>query len=384
MNRLLALAALAAAVIGIAMPAHAAGTIPLSLSQQFDTRGVPLGGCKLYLYQAGTTTPQSAYVDSGLTIALPNPLECDASGRLPQFFLADGSVKVRLADKAGVTILAADGILVIGPSGGGGGGSTVDPGTVASTGDLKARYSTGPISGWVRANGRTIGSATSGATERANADAQALFEYLWNTDANLTVSGGRGASANADWLANKTITLPDARGRVIAGLDDMGATSAARLSTLASTTLGTSGGAQTVALAKTQMPVLNYTPAGSVSVVLSQTPHGHGITDPGHTHYVNDPGHGHVTSGGGLRVGGGQVGGGTGVSYSWDQPLPVVASLTGIWLSPSGTGISVNGANANISVSSATFSGAAANVGGSASPVSLIQPTILATIYLKL
>jgi len=61
-------------------------------------------------------------------------------------------------------------------------------------------YGTGVRSGFVRANGRTIGSATSGATERANADAQALFEYLWNTDANLAVSTGRGASSNADWV----------------------------------------------------------------------------------------------------------------------------------------------------------------------------------------
>jgi hypothetical protein len=74
-----------------------AGTIPLSLSQQFDSLGHPLSGCKLYTIQAGTTsTPQSAYQDSALTLPLPNPQTCDSAGRLPQFFLADGSIKIRL------------------------------------------------------------------------------------------------------------------------------------------------------------------------------------------------------------------------------------------------------------------------------------------------
>jgi hypothetical protein len=37
--------------------------------------------------------------------------------------------------------------LVIGPSsGGGGGGGTVDPTTIATTGDVKATYGIGPIS----------------------------------------------------------------------------------------------------------------------------------------------------------------------------------------------------------------------------------------------
>jgi microcystin-dependent protein len=135
---------------------------------------------------------------------------------------------------------------------------------------MKARYGTGTLSGFVRANGRTIGSATSGATERANADTQALFEYLWGADANLTVSGGRGASANADWAANKTIALPDLRGRVIAGLDDMGNTSAGRLSGVisgGSTSLGNVGGAQTNTVAQSNLPNISPTFTGNNGVV---------------------------------------------------------------------------------------------------------------------
>src|SRR5947208_1688739 len=83
----------------------------------------------------------------------------------------------------------------------GGGGGTVDPTTIFQTGQIIPMYGTGVLTGFVRANGRTIGSATSGATERANADAQSLFQNLWGADANLAVSGGRGASAAADWAA---------------------------------------------------------------------------------------------------------------------------------------------------------------------------------------
>lgn len=275
----LALALLA----GLISPAHSAGTISFSLSQQLDSLGKPLSGCKLYIFQAGTTTPQIAYQDTALTLPVPGgtQLTCDAAGRLPQFFLADGLVKVRLTDKNGLNqaypngAAALDNLLVIGPSsGGGGGGGSVDPTTVMATGDIKARYGTGVLTGFVRANGRTIGSATSGATERANADCQALFEYLWNTDPNLVVSTGRGGSANADWVANKTITVPDWRNRAIAGLGDMGNTDAGRLTATyfgaSGTTLGSAGGSQFHTLAISELPVLSPTfvgQSGSLTVV---------------------------------------------------------------------------------------------------------------------
>jgi hypothetical protein len=248
-----------------------AGTISLSLSQQFNAQGAPLAGGRLYFFQAGTTTPQSAYQDSGLIIPHANPIILDAAGRVPQFFLADGSIKIRLASESGVTQIAADGILVIGPSSGGGGGSPVDATTVLQTGDLKVRYGTGVHTGWVRANGRTIGSATSGATERANADTEALFLYLWGADANLFVSGGRGANAAADWTANKTIALPDWRGCALGALADMGNSATSVLtSTFFGTSpivLGAAGGAQGRTIDQTYLPGVSYALAGFGQVV---------------------------------------------------------------------------------------------------------------------
>jgi microcystin-dependent protein len=245
------------------------------MSQQFDDLGKPLSGGLLYFIEAGTTsTPQNAYQDSALTIAHSNPLTLDSAGRVPQFYLADGSIKIRLTNSAGVQQLVADNVLVVGPSSGSGGGGSVDATTVLATGDIKVKYGTGTLSGFVRANGRTIGSATSGATERANADTQSLFEYLWGADANLSVSSGRGASANADWTANKTIALPDWRGRAIAGLDDMGNTAASRLSSTYfgtdATVLGAAGGSEKQTLTQAQLPAVSPTftgTAGDVTVL---------------------------------------------------------------------------------------------------------------------
>ncbi len=75
-------------------------------------------------------------------------------------------------------------------------------------------------SGFVLAEGRTIGNAASGGTERAADDTENLFTLIWDstTDANAPVTpGGRGTDAASDFAANKTITLPDLRGRSVIG-----------------------------------------------------------------------------------------------------------------------------------------------------------------------
>jgi len=258
-----------AALFVLSAQAFAAGTIPgISMTQQLDKYAKPLAGGFLYLIQAGTTsTPQNCYQDTALSIPWPNPITLDAAGRIPQLFCADGNIKIRLTDVNGVTQIVQDNLLVVGASSGGGGGGTVDATTILATGDMKITYGTGVLSGFVRANGRTIGSATSGATERANSDTQALFLYLWGADANLAVSTGRGVSAAADWAANKTITLPDMRGRVMAGLDDMGNSAASRLTSSyfgsGATTLGSSSGSESSTLVTGNLPA--YTPSGTFS-----------------------------------------------------------------------------------------------------------------------
>jgi len=314
------------------------GTISLSLTQRVDNiTHEPLNGGRLYFIQAGTTsTPQNAYQDSALTLPWPNPLTLDEGGNIPQLFFDDGAIKIRLTNAAGVIQLVADNIQVIGSSSGGGGGGTVDPTTVMQTGFLAPYYGVGIRSGFVRCNGRTIGSSSSGATERANLDTQALFEYLWNTDSNLTVSTGRGASSSADWIANKTIALPEGRGRSLTGLDDMGNIpvgmfTGSTFTSGSATTLGSrigSGAPRTILTAN--LPP--YTPSGTNGSV----------------------------SGTGKVVQVSQTGG------------PVNA------LAEPATGPIVDGWG----LSGPTFTGTAQ--GGTSSPFDTLSPMILITIYIKL
>jgi len=66
-----------------------------------------------------------------------------------------------------------------------------------------------------------------------------------------------------------TFNLPDCRGRVAAGKDDMGGTAAARLTSagsgVAGTTLGGAGGAETVTLTATQIPAHTHGQQGQPS-----------------------------------------------------------------------------------------------------------------------
>lgn len=255
-----------------------AGTIPFALQQQVDQNGRPLAGAFLYLFVSGSvSTLASVYQDYGLSIPAQNPLIADITGRIPMFWLADGTIHPRLTDAYGNVIQDIPVMQVLGPSSGsGGGGSSVDPTTIFATGDVKFRATSETLTGWVKMNGLTIGSPTSGATGRANNDTQNLFIYLWTnfTNTQCPVSGGRGSTALADFQANKTIGIPDWRARSCVGLDDMGNVAAGILTTVnfpnssdGPTTPDGYGGEATHQL-----------------LVSELAQHAHGVTDPGHTH----------------------------------------------------------------------------------------------------
>ena len=321
-----------------------AGSISLSLSQQFDRLGRPLTGGKLYFFQAGTvSTPQNAYKDVGLTLAHANPIVLDAAGRVPAFYLADGAIKIRLTDKSGVVQVEQDQLLVIGPSaGGGGGGPGIDPTTVFKTGYPLWIPVQGLLDGFVRMNGRTIGAATSGATERANADTQPLYVYAWTNypDSMCPVTGGRGASAAADFAANKTLTLLDMRGRAPFGLDGMGSALAGRITAAtipANDTPAAGGGADRHTITQAELP--NY--ALPVSV-----------TDPGHFHVGVD------------LIANNQIqGGGNNACVSGPQATH-------------NQGLSTDSRTTGISVS--------VNSGGGATAFDKLPPVLLGTWYWKL
>src|SRR6185312_5285061 len=153
-----------------------AGTIfGLGLSQRNDPNGKPDSGWLLYIYSANSSTPVTAYKDTALTAGLehPWPIEADSSGMMPSFWLADGSYRVRATSNDGARAFYDLGsVLALGASAGAAPSGGVDPTAILQTGDPLFIPVSGTRPGWVRDNGRTIGSATSGATERANADCQ--------------------------------------------------------------------------------------------------------------------------------------------------------------------------------------------------------------------
>jgi len=152
-----------------------------------------------------------------------------------------------------------------------------------TTGDEKVSRLSVSQPGWVLEDGKTIGNASSNATSRANVDTLDLFTALWNeadyaytgTTANELLgqlqvkdSAGnnvaRGASAAADWAANRAIAVPDMRGRASFGVDNMGGTPAGRLTGqpggIDGTKLGGAGGAEVVQLTTAQIPGHTHAP----------------------------------------------------------------------------------------------------------------------------
>jgi hypothetical protein len=214
--------------------AQAQGTIPVALAQQVDVNGRPLIGALLYTYVAGTVSaPLVSFQDSALTIQNPWPLQADTTGRIPMFYLPAGSVHVRLTTSGGVVVFDYPAMLVIGGTTTGGTVTPgVDPSTIASTGDVKWRPAgAAPLTGWVVANGTTIGDALSGSSQRANADTQGLFVWVYTNcpNAHCPTSGSRTGNPLTDYNAHFQIAVPDMRGRGPFGLDDMGATASGRI-----------------------------------------------------------------------------------------------------------------------------------------------------------
>jgi microcystin-dependent protein len=240
-----------------------AGLWQLSLTQRVDANGRPFPGAKAFFYAAETSDPLIVYAEYSLATPLPNPVIADGNGMFPAVYLDDGVsqfYRVRVSDADGVSLIDLTTLPILGIGGGGGGGGDpsepVEATALFSTGDIKIRYDSSEITGWRICNGKTIGSATSGASY-ANDIAQALFEFLWNEDASLTVVGGRGASAATDWAANKRLTLPDYRGYALVGRDGMGNTAANRIAALVN--LGDRTGAATVTLTEAELPAVSKT-----------------------------------------------------------------------------------------------------------------------------
>lgn len=262
-------------------------------------------GAKVHYFVGGTTTPLTTYTDAAAnTPHNTASLVTDGNGQWPMIFVPYGAFDYRILDSDNTIITTATNVpnpAPIDPT-------TTDPNALMQTGDMIFSPAAATRAGFVRSNGNTIGSGASSGTERANDDAEALFAWIWNNTTNdqAAVTGGRGASAAADWSANKTIATLDFRGSSPIGLDDMGASAASRFdSTPFTNGNATAGGAvtgsNTVTLDEANLPAHVHA-AGAIATdaagahfhgagsILSDADgaHFHGTTDPGHTHVIQD------------------------------------------------------------------------------------------------
>jgi len=206
----------------------------------YDSDGNPLSSGKVYTYEAGTTTPKATYTDYTGGTENANPIVLDANGEC-DLWLLTGYYKFVIKNSSDVTQKTVDYVSL----------PTVESGF--STGDIKFTIKNTADSGWIMFNDLTIGNASSSATGRANDDTESLFTLLWDniSDTWAPVSSGRGASAAADFAANKTITLPKSLGRALA-ISGAGAS-------LTSRAIGEVLGAESHQLTSAEMPAHTHT-----------------------------------------------------------------------------------------------------------------------------
>lgn len=245
--------------------------IELAVIQYEDAGGNPYSGAVLKAYEAGTTTPAVLATDAtgGTTVG---SVALNASGNP----VVSGNVVIPHIDRSYKLVLYPSQAAADANSGA---TWTIDNLTTIgkmisdivgvqqfTTGDIKFTLKTAADAGWIMCNDGTIGNAASSATTRANADTEALFALLWNnvSDTYAPVSSGRGASAAADFAANKTITLTRTMGRALA-VAGGGSGLTARI-------IGQYLGEESHALSSGELAAHNHTVS---------------VTDPGHAHTYN-------------------------------------------------------------------------------------------------
>lgn len=369
--------------------------------------GSPAAGALAYFFVGGTTTPLTVYEDAGEGTPQTDPVEADTNGRWPNVFIPFlDSYDVKVTTASGTQLYYPTNIPNADPN------PSATTGTILTsssqlfqTGGMRFEVAVGAApTGWVRANGLTIGNAISGATERANADTALLYTYLFDSapDSVLPVTGGRGASASATFALGRPIALPDMRGGLAIGADTMGNTAAGRFatatiitgsSTVAASVAGGDAGAGNVrTLVVNNLAVhthssgtlamgsqsVDHTHAGTTTAVSAGTPAGSVAAPTITSHARGDLVAG--TPGGGQSNVGGGVTSGFNTGDTTDIDSASAPAFSGSALGTHSHNITTAGVSAN---HSHTMSGSTA-ASGANEPMSVLSRSTLGTWLIKL
>lgn len=279
--------------------------LPNARQPFIDGAGNPLAGGQVFFYLPGTLTPKTTWSDIAGLIPNANPVILDAEGTATIW--AVGPYREIVRDAFGNLISDSDTLAV--------------PATPIGAG-MDFWGSTAPAR-WLFCYGQAI-------SRTAYAE---LFAVL-----GTTYGVGDGST---------TFNLPDKRGRASVPRDNMGGSSAARVSAvLASTTLGAAGGDQNI---PTHLhPITDPT-------------HTHGLNNPTHTHGVTDPTHFHayftdVAAGAGAQP---QV---LGPGVANVKSYNTSAAATGVTVDAAATAVTANAAATGITATGNTGAGTGLNV----------------------
>lgn len=282
---------------------------PLSFTSVFDSDTGEVIQADIYFYTGGTTNQIPVYTDAAQTTPHAQPIRTTGNGRFPPIFVGEISAyRIRVYDTDGVLLEDVNDLP----------GAEPDPADVPdpiatdqtallATGDIIARFASESSlarTNFVRCNGKHLGPTSIGAgavagSELASDDAEDLFLWLWGADNahpnnrlqlydtnGSAVAKNTWASAAAAWAAKARIQIPDLRGRTIAGLDAMGSSASARLTSGASWSTGTGvapgdvGGSVSHQLTAGQLAVHSH----ANTAASSQAAHQHAVVINDHSH----------------------------------------------------------------------------------------------------
>ena len=228
--------------------------------------------------------------------------------------------------------------------------------------------------GFLFCDGDTLGNAASNATARANADTVDLFNKLWavgDTYATLVINDSTGtpstygASAAADYGANKAIALPDLRERVSAGWDNKGNIS--RLTSLLDgANIGDVGGSETVVIAEANLPAHTHGYGTLTGAAAS------GGVNHTHTGYTSSSSHSHTFTAG-FNYTRANATGQNAQGNHCNNSVSYTAAAGGV------LSVQTYGASAYAHTHTVSMTGGATGSTGSGTGTDVVQPTFICT-----